>query len=77
MVGKFGLDVLQWAMIAPLRPTSQPGGYRTDDRRVMSAIPNVLRSGVGDAGLSGLLRGRQPSITASSGGPPDVYGATV
>ncbi len=33
------------AVIAPLLPTNQPGTHRTDDRRLISGIIHVLRSG--------------------------------
>ncbi len=45
MAGEFWFDDRQWAVIAPLLPTNQPGAHRTDDRRVMSGIVHVLRSG--------------------------------
>lgn len=45
MAGEFWLDDQQWAVIAPLLPTNQPGAHRTDDRRVISGIIHVLRSG--------------------------------
>ncbi len=45
MAGEFWLDDQQWAAIASLLPTNQPGAHRTDDRRVISGIIHVLRSG--------------------------------
>lgn len=45
MAGEFWLDDRQWAVIAPLLPKNQPGAHRTDDRRVISGIIHVLRSG--------------------------------
>lgn len=45
MAGEFWLDDQQWAAIARLLPTNQPGAHRTDDRRVISGIIHVLRSG--------------------------------
>lgn len=45
MAGEFWLSDRQWAVIAPLLPTNQPGAHRTDDRRVISGIIHVLRSG--------------------------------
>ncbi len=35
----------QWAVIEPFMPTNQPGAHRVDDRRVLSGIVHVLRSG--------------------------------
>lgn len=45
MAGEFWLGDRQWAVIAPLLPTNQPGAHRTDDRRGISGIIHVLRSG--------------------------------
>lgn len=45
MAGEFWLDDCQWAAIEPLLPTNQPGAHRTDDRRVISGIIHVLKSG--------------------------------
>jgi transposase len=45
MASEFWLDDQQWAVIAPLLPANQPGAHRTDDRRVISGIIHVLRSG--------------------------------
>ena len=35
----------QWAVVEPFMPTNQPGARREDDRRVISGIVHVLRSG--------------------------------
>ena len=45
MVGEFWLSDRQWAVIEPLLPSNQPGARRTDDRRVISGIVNMLRNG--------------------------------
>jgi transposase len=45
MSSEFNLNDDQWAAIAPLLPTNQPGARRVDDRRVLSGIIHVLRSG--------------------------------
>jgi transposase len=45
MTATFHLDDQQWAAIAPLLPTNQPGARRVDDRRVISGIIHVLRTG--------------------------------
>ncbi|MDX6751126.1 IS5 family transposase, partial [Geminicoccaceae bacterium 1502E] len=45
MQGLFGLDDEAWAVIEPLLPKNQPGARRVDDRRVISGILHVLRSG--------------------------------
>ncbi|WP_424341441.1 transposase, partial [Henriciella sp.] len=35
----------QWAAIEPFMPENQPGARRVDDRRVISGIMHVLKSG--------------------------------
>lgn len=45
MSARFWLDDEAWAVIEPLLPTNQPGARRVDDRRVISGIIHVLRSG--------------------------------
>jgi transposase len=41
----FWLGDEQWAAIEPLLPYNQPGARRVDDRRVISGIFHVLRTG--------------------------------
>src|ERR1700677_4577199 len=41
----FWLSNEQWAAIKPLLPYNQPGARRVDDRRVISGIFHVLRTG--------------------------------
>ena len=43
--GLFWLDDDQWAAIAPFMPENQPGARRQDDRRIISGILHVLKSG--------------------------------
>lgn len=45
MSSRFWLDDDGWAVIEPLLPRNQPGARRVDDRRVISGIIHVLRSG--------------------------------
>ena len=45
MADLFWLSDEQWAVIAPHLPANQPGARRVDDRRVISGIVHVLRSG--------------------------------
>ncbi len=45
MAGEFWLDDRQWAAIEPLLPKNQPGARRVDDRRVLSGIIHVLKTG--------------------------------
>lgn len=45
MANEFWLNDKQWAAIEPCLPRNQPGARRVDDRRVLSGIIHVLRSG--------------------------------
>jgi transposase len=45
MSNPFWLDEAAWSVIEPLLPNNQPGARRGDDRRVISGILHVLRSG--------------------------------
>ena len=45
MAAEYWLDDAAWAAIEPLLPRNQPGARRVDDRRVISSIMHVLRSG--------------------------------
>lgn len=45
MAGEFWLSDRQWAAMAPLLPTNQPGARRVDDRRVISGIVHMLKNG--------------------------------
>jgi transposase len=41
----FWLNDEQWAAVEPFMPKNQPGARRVDDRRVISGIIHVLKSG--------------------------------
>ena len=45
MADEFWLSDRQWAAIEPHLPKNQPGARRVDDRRVISGIIHVLKSG--------------------------------
>ena len=45
MSSLFWLSDTQWAAIEPHLPKNQPGARRVDDRRVISGIIHVLRTG--------------------------------
>lgn len=45
MADLFWFSDEQWAVIEPFMPTNQPGAHRVDDRRIVSGIVHVLRSG--------------------------------
>lgn len=45
MKNLFWLTDVQWTVIEPFLPKNQPGARRVDDRRVISGIIHVLKSG--------------------------------
>lgn len=45
MVNLFWLSDEQWAVLEPFMPRNQPGARRVDDRRVISGITHVLKTG--------------------------------
>ena len=45
MANEFWFSDEQWARIDPLLPKNRPGARRVDDRRVVSGIVQVLKSG--------------------------------
>jgi len=45
MANEFWLSDAQWAAIDPLLPKNRPGARRVDDRRVISGIVHVLKTG--------------------------------
>ena len=45
MADLFWLTDEQWAVLEPFMPVNQPGARRVDDRRVISGIVHVLKSG--------------------------------
>ena len=45
MADLFWLTDEQWTVMVPFMPTNQPGARRVDDRRVISGIMHVLRTG--------------------------------
>jgi transposase len=45
MADLFWLSDEQWAVLEPFMPTHRPGARRVDDRRVISGIVHVLKSG--------------------------------
>jgi transposase len=45
MAGEFWLNDQAWNAVEPLLPKNRPGARRVDDRRVISGIIHVLRSG--------------------------------
>jgi transposase len=44
-VNLFWLSDEQWAVLEPFMPINQPGARRVDDRRVISGIVHVLKTG--------------------------------
>jgi transposase len=45
MASEFWFSDRQWSVIETLLPRNQPGARRVDDRRVLSGIVHVLRTG--------------------------------
>ena len=45
MAGLFWLSDAQWAVIEPFMPRNQPGAHRVDDRKTISGIVHVIRTG--------------------------------
>ena len=45
MADLFWLSDEQWAVLEPFMPRNQPGARRVDDRRVISGIVDVLKTG--------------------------------
>jgi transposase len=45
MAGVYWLSETEWARIEPLLPRGRRGAHRVDDRRVISGIVHMLRSG--------------------------------
>lgn len=45
MANEFWFSDEQWAVLDPLMPRNRPGAHRVDDRRVISGIVHVLKSG--------------------------------
>jgi transposase len=45
MAGLFWLSDTEWSKIEPLMPRGRRGAHRVDDRRVISGIVHMLRSG--------------------------------
>ena len=45
MADLFWLSDAQWAAIEPFMPRNQPGARRVDDRRTISGIVHVIKSG--------------------------------
>jgi transposase len=64
----FWLSDEQWKRIEPQLPTDVRGVERVDDRRVISGIVHVLKSGCRWCDCPPSMARRQRSITASYGG---------
>ena len=74
MADFFWLSAAQFARLEPLLPTDTRGVPRVDDRRVISGIVHVLKSGGrGPTRRRSTARGRR-SITASCAGPRRTCG---
>ena len=70
----FCMSDVQFAKIAPHLPTDTRGKPRVGDRRVISGIIQVLKSGGRWIDAPPDYGRARPSTTASSAGPPKAYG---
>ena len=75
MSARFWLDDDAWAVIEPLLPTNQPGARRVNDRRVISGIIQVLRSGCPWRDCPRSMGPTPPSTTASIDGRGGASGS--
>ena len=71
----FWLTEDQFSRLAPLLPTDTRGKPRVDDRRVISGIVHVLKSGSRWIDAPSMVRTRR-STTGSFDGPRRAYGST-
>ena len=72
----FWLSDEQWARIEPHLPTDVRGVERQDDRRVISGIVHVLKSGCRWQDCPPEYGPQRRSITASCVGPSAAFGRT-
>ena len=72
----FWLSDEQWSRIKPHLPTDVRGVERVDDRRVISGIVHVLKSGCAGAIARPNMVLQQRSITALCAGRGAAYGKT-
>ena len=71
---RYELTDYEWAAIRPMLPNKARGVRRVDDRRVLSGICWVLRSGAPWRDLSIAMAHAPPAATVSSGGEGREYG---
>ena len=71
----FWLTKAQFARLEPFLPTDTRGKLRVDDRRVISGIIHVLKSGGRWVDAPQVYGPRKPSTTASCAGRPRACGA--
>lgn len=73
---QFWLTEDQFSRLAPLLPTDTRGKPRVDDRRVISGIVHVLKSGGRWVDAPDVYGPYKRSTTGLSGGPRRAYGST-
>lgn len=71
---EFWLSDEQWAVIAPLLPTNGAGVRRVDDRRVISGITHVLKSGCRWQDCPVVYGRLPPSTIVSTAGRASISG---
>jgi transposase len=72
----FWLTKDQFARLKPLLPSDTRGKPRVDDRRVISGIVHVLKSGGRWIDAPDVYGPHKTSTTGSSGGPRKAFGST-
>ena len=72
----FWLTEDQFSRLAPLLPSDTRGKPRVDDRRVISGIVHVLKSGGRWIDAPDVYGPHKRSTTGSCGGPRRAFGST-
>ena len=75
MADLFWLSEAQWAVIEPFMPRNQPGARRVDDRRTISGIIHVIKSGCRWRDCPAEYGPHTTVYTGSTGGPAEASGA--
>ena len=76
MTGLFWLSDAHWAVIEAFMPRNQPGARRVDDRRTISGIVHVIRSGCRCRIARASTVPPRLSTIGSTGGRVGAFGAT-
>ena len=74
MADLFWLSDAQWAVMEPFMPRNRPGARRVDDRRTISGIVHVIKSGCRWRDCPPTTVRTRPSTTGSTGGRDGASG---